>query len=61
MASTNWQALLAYVMAFGGLKEPEAATWLDNHCPLWREGQPVETHGYIVLRDLQNKDDDDEA
>lgn len=39
MAASNWQALLAYVMAFGGLKEPEAASWLDNHCPLWRGGR----------------------
>lgn len=57
MAASNWQALLAYVMAFGGLKEPEAASWLDNHCPLWRGGEPVETHRCIVL----HKDDDDEA
>ncbi len=58
MAASNWQALLAYVMAFGGLGESEAAQWLDSHCPLWREGQSVEAHGRILL---QHKEGADEA
>ena len=41
MAAANRESLLEYVMAFGGLEQPQAEQWLDSHCPLWRSGPPV--------------------
>lgn len=41
MAASNWQALLAYVMKFGALSQPQAEQWLDSHCPQWRCGAEV--------------------
>lgn len=46
MAESNWQALLAYVMKFGALSQPQAEKWLDSHCPEWRSGNDV-TAGQI--------------
>ncbi|HDZ8927713.1 TPA: hypothetical protein RUX58_002435 [Aeromonas dhakensis] len=41
MAASNWQALLAYMMKFGALSQPQAEQWLDSHCPQWRSGAEV--------------------
>lgn len=41
MAASNWQVLLAYVMKFGSLSQPQAEQWLDSHCPQWRSGAEV--------------------
>lgn len=37
------------------MTEDEAAAWLDEHCPLWRKGEPPKSDGVIFYDDTEDE------